>query len=72
MHEEEENMWTLEIRPVDLDRAQRDYWHQVRQSEMMLSNAAVYVRRILVDTQASSCLMQQLVLLIASIRRDII
>ncbi|CDY28470.1 BnaC07g12980D [Brassica napus] len=39
---------------------------------MMLSNAAVYVRRILVDTQASSCLTQQLVLLIASIRKDII
>ncbi|CAF2161639.1 unnamed protein product, partial [Brassica napus] len=33
MHEEEENMSTLEILPVDFDRAQRDYWRQVRQSE---------------------------------------
>ncbi|CAN7050300.1 unnamed protein product, partial [Brassica rapa subsp. trilocularis] len=32
MHEEE-NMSTLEILLVDFDRAQRDYWRQVRQSE---------------------------------------
>ncbi|CAN6908322.1 unnamed protein product, partial [Brassica oleracea] len=33
IHDEEKNMSTSEIPSVDFDRAQRDYWCQVRQSE---------------------------------------